>query len=106
MELREITGKKVNDGFERLCRNQSSVKEENHHVFRSVRKGFWFELSNMDICVYRFVSDAKRSPPGGATVYQLLHHSINRQVAFMVAKNDASVVLSARFRCDSIDSPL
>ncbi|GFV51810.1 hypothetical protein TNCV_1321661 [Trichonephila clavipes] len=27
------------------------------------------------------------SPPGGATAYQLLHHSINRQVAKMVSKH-------------------
>ncbi|GFT90710.1 hypothetical protein TNCV_4074851 [Trichonephila clavipes] len=33
-----------------MCRNQSSVKEENHYVSRSVRKGSWFQLSNMDMC--------------------------------------------------------
>ncbi|GFU60050.1 hypothetical protein TNCV_1694391 [Trichonephila clavipes] len=36
MELRERTGKSVNDGFEWMCRNQSSVKEENHYVSRVV----------------------------------------------------------------------
>ncbi|GFX68912.1 hypothetical protein TNCV_682711 [Trichonephila clavipes] len=35
MELRERTGKNLNDGFEWLCRNRSSVKEENHYVSRS-----------------------------------------------------------------------
>ncbi|GFT88405.1 uncharacterized protein TNCV_1294291 [Trichonephila clavipes] len=50
MELRERTGKSVNDGFEWMCRNRSSVKEENHYVSRSVRKGSWFQLSNMDMC--------------------------------------------------------
>ncbi|PRD36172.1 UNVERIFIED_CONTAM: hypothetical protein NCL1_09428 [Trichonephila clavipes] len=39
IELRERTGKKANDGFEWYCRNQSTVKEDNHHVSRSVRKG-------------------------------------------------------------------
>ncbi|GFV41312.1 hypothetical protein TNCV_4823471 [Trichonephila clavipes] len=37
MELRERTGKSLNDGFEWLCRNRSSVKEENH-VSRSESK--------------------------------------------------------------------
>ncbi|GFV97533.1 hypothetical protein TNCV_2040411 [Trichonephila clavipes] len=37
------------------------------------------------------------SPPGGATAYQLLHHSINRQVADMVTKNDANLALSPTF---------
>ncbi|GFX42046.1 putative nuclease HARBI1 [Trichonephila clavipes] len=36
MELRERTGKSVNDFFEWMCRNQSSVKAENHYVSRSV----------------------------------------------------------------------
>ncbi|GFU11569.1 hypothetical protein TNCV_4492031 [Trichonephila clavipes] len=35
MELSEITGKKLNDGFEWLGRNRSSLKEENHPVSRS-----------------------------------------------------------------------
>ncbi|GFY00048.1 retrovirus-related Pol polyprotein from transposon TNT 1-94 [Trichonephila clavipes] len=55
MELRERTGKSVNDGFEWMCRNQSSVKEENHYVSRSVRKGSWFQLSNMDMCTVLLV---------------------------------------------------
>ncbi|GFW98306.1 uncharacterized protein TNCV_1091841 [Trichonephila clavipes] len=50
VELRERTGKKVNDRFEWYCKIQSSVKEDTHHVFRSVKKWFWFELSNMDFC--------------------------------------------------------
>ncbi|PRD36173.1 UNVERIFIED_CONTAM: hypothetical protein NCL1_09429 [Trichonephila clavipes] len=36
IELRERTGKKANDGFEWYCRNQSTVKEDNHHVSRSI----------------------------------------------------------------------
>ncbi|GFY16478.1 mitotic-spindle organizing protein 2A [Trichonephila clavipes] len=55
MELRERTGKSVNDGFEWMCRNQSSVKEQNHYVSRSVRKGSWFQLSNMDMCTVLLV---------------------------------------------------
>ncbi|GFU21164.1 uncharacterized protein TNCV_5115611 [Trichonephila clavipes] len=55
MELRERTGKSLNDGFEWMCRNQSSVKEDTHHVFRSVKKWFWFELSNMDLCTVLLV---------------------------------------------------
>ncbi|GFY19818.1 mitotic-spindle organizing protein 2A [Trichonephila clavipes] len=55
MELRERTGKSLNDGFEWLCRNRSSVKEENHYVSRSVRKGSWFQLSNMDMCTVLLV---------------------------------------------------
>ncbi|GFS85252.1 hypothetical protein TNCV_75151 [Trichonephila clavipes] len=46
---------KFNDGFEWLRRKRSSVKEENHHVPRSVRKGSWFELSNMDMCTVLLV---------------------------------------------------
>ncbi|GFX32412.1 mitotic-spindle organizing protein 2A [Trichonephila clavipes] len=55
MELRERTGKSLNNGFEWLCRSQSSVKEENHYVSRSVRKGSWFQLSNMDMCTVLLV---------------------------------------------------
>ncbi|GFT58252.1 hypothetical protein TNCV_1292071 [Trichonephila clavipes] len=55
MELRERTGKNLNDGFEWLCRNQSSVKEENHYISRSARKGSWFQLSNMDMCTVLLV---------------------------------------------------
>ncbi|GFU96196.1 mitotic-spindle organizing protein 2A [Trichonephila clavipes] len=55
MELRERTGKNLNDGFEWLCRNRSSVKEENHYVSRSVMKGSWFQLSNMDMCTVLLV---------------------------------------------------
>ncbi|GFX62067.1 uncharacterized protein TNCV_2227931 [Trichonephila clavipes] len=58
-ELRERMGKKVNEGFEWYCRNHSIVKADNHHVSRSVRKGSWFKLSNMDMCITHFVSDAK-----------------------------------------------
>ncbi|GFW41375.1 DDE_Tnp_IS1595 domain-containing protein [Trichonephila clavipes] len=47
MELRERTGKKLND--------VPSVKEENHHVSRFARKGSWFELSNMDMCTVLLV---------------------------------------------------
>ncbi|GFT44620.1 uncharacterized protein TNCV_2808461 [Trichonephila clavipes] len=36
MELRERTGKKVNDGFEWYCKIQSSVKEDTYHVFFGV----------------------------------------------------------------------
>ncbi|GFS64399.1 hypothetical protein TNCV_3955741 [Trichonephila clavipes] len=46
------------------------------------------------------------SPPGGATAYQLLQHSINCQVANMFAKNDANLALSPTFRYVSIESPL
>ncbi|GFU90316.1 hypothetical protein TNCV_2784221 [Trichonephila clavipes] len=55
MELRERTGKSVNNGFEWMCRNQSSVKEKNHYVSRSVRKGSWFHMSNMDMCTVLLV---------------------------------------------------
>ncbi|GFV35941.1 hypothetical protein TNCV_2866991 [Trichonephila clavipes] len=33
--LRERTGKKVNEGLEWYCRNQSRLKENNHYVSRS-----------------------------------------------------------------------
>ncbi|PRD31110.1 UNVERIFIED_CONTAM: hypothetical protein NCL1_24381 [Trichonephila clavipes] len=46
------------------------------------------------------------SLPGGATAYQLRHRSINRQVANMVAKNDANLALSLTFHYVSIESPL
>ncbi|GFT48293.1 hypothetical protein TNCV_4708591 [Trichonephila clavipes] len=46
------------------------------------------------------------SPPGDATAYQLLHRSINRQVASVVAKNDANLALSPTFRYVSIESSL
>ncbi|GFU51920.1 hypothetical protein TNCV_3734251 [Trichonephila clavipes] len=46
------------------------------------------------------------SPPSGTTTYQLLHRSINHQVADRVAKNDANLTLSPTFRFVSIESPL
>ncbi|GFV97181.1 retrotransposable element Tf2 protein type 3 [Trichonephila clavipes] len=46
------------------------------------------------------------SSPGGATAYQLLHHSINRQVANKVAENDANMARSPTFRYVSIESSL
>ncbi|GFU18403.1 hypothetical protein TNCV_1980831 [Trichonephila clavipes] len=45
------------------------------------------------------------SIPDGVTA-QLLHRSINRQVANMGAKNDANLDLSPTFRYVSIESPL
>ncbi|GFY17094.1 hypothetical protein TNCV_1088701 [Trichonephila clavipes] len=39
------------------------------------------------------------SPPGGATAYQLLRRSINRQVANRVAKNDTNLAVSPTCRC-------
>ncbi|GFX88527.1 hypothetical protein TNCV_2659381 [Trichonephila clavipes] len=49
MEIR--TGKKVNDYFcNGTAKIQSSVKKDTHHVLRSVKKWFWIELSNMDLC--------------------------------------------------------
>ncbi|GFT29352.1 hypothetical protein TNCV_757111 [Trichonephila clavipes] len=47
-----------------------------------------------------------RSPPGSATVYQLLYRSMNRQVVNMVAKNYANLALSPTFRYVSIESPV
>ncbi|GFV06775.1 hypothetical protein TNCV_1611881 [Trichonephila clavipes] len=44
-------------------------------------------------------------PPGDATVYQLLHRPINRQVANRVAKNDVNFALPPTFRYVSIESP-
>ncbi|GFV85829.1 hypothetical protein TNCV_2004491 [Trichonephila clavipes] len=46
------------------------------------------------------------SPPGDATAYQLLHRSINRQVANVVSENDANLALSPTFRYVSIESLL
>ncbi|GFV70538.1 adenylate kinase 8 [Trichonephila clavipes] len=46
------------------------------------------------------------SPPSGATAYYLLHCSINRQVANMVAKNDVNLALLPTFHYISIESPL
>ncbi|GFV12578.1 uncharacterized protein TNCV_4425311 [Trichonephila clavipes] len=46
------------------------------------------------------------SSPGGATAYQLLHPSINRQVANRVTENDANLTLSPTFRYVSNESPL
>ncbi|GFV79091.1 hypothetical protein TNCV_2612771 [Trichonephila clavipes] len=48
----------------------------------------------------------KISPPSGSTAYQLLHRSINHQVASMIAKNDVNLALAPTFRYDSIESPL
>ncbi|GFU77014.1 uncharacterized protein TNCV_4521701 [Trichonephila clavipes] len=45
-------------------------------------------------------------PPGGTTVYQLLHRSINRQVAYRVAENNANLALSPTSRYVFIESPL
>ncbi|GFX91261.1 tigger transposable element-derived protein 6 [Trichonephila clavipes] len=44
-------------------------------------------------------------PPDGATAYQLLHRSINCQVANKVAKNTANFALPPTFRYVSIKSP-
>ncbi|GFV84202.1 hypothetical protein TNCV_3038621 [Trichonephila clavipes] len=40
-----------------------------------------------------------RSPPDEAAAFQLLHSSINRQVANMIMKNCANLALSPTFRC-------
>ncbi|GFX44062.1 uncharacterized protein TNCV_4118581 [Trichonephila clavipes] len=48
----------------------------------------------------------KISPAGGATEYQLLRRSINRQVANVDAKNDANLAVSPTFRYVSIEPPL
>ncbi|GFX31060.1 hypothetical protein TNCV_2025631 [Trichonephila clavipes] len=45
-------------------------------------------------------------PPDGATEYQLLPRSINRQVDNRVAKNYANLALSPTFRNVSSESPL
>ncbi|PRD25975.1 UNVERIFIED_CONTAM: hypothetical protein NCL1_39377 [Trichonephila clavipes] len=45
------------------------------------------------------------SPPGNATAYQPLQHSINRRDANMVAKNDANLALSPTFRYQSLLLP-
>ncbi|GFT98822.1 hypothetical protein TNCV_3792471 [Trichonephila clavipes] len=45
-------------------------------------------------------------PPSGATAYQLLHRSINRQDANMVNENDVILSLSPTFCYVSIESPL
>ncbi|XP_035221233.1 uncharacterized protein LOC118194152 [Stegodyphus dumicola] len=56
MKLRERKGQKaINDSYEWLCRNQSSVKEERHDVCRSVWKGSWFGLNNLDMCTVLLV---------------------------------------------------
>ncbi|GFT57154.1 hypothetical protein TNCV_1691751 [Trichonephila clavipes] len=52
------------------------------------------------------IANNAKSPPGGAIAYQLLHRSINRQVANVVAKKDANLALSSTFRYVSIESPL
>ncbi|GFX06750.1 hypothetical protein TNCV_3113381 [Trichonephila clavipes] len=52
------------------------------------------------------LSPIDSSPPGGATGYQLLHRSIHRQVANMVAKNDANLAPSPTFLYVSIESQL
>ncbi|GFX84374.1 hypothetical protein TNCV_4134841 [Trichonephila clavipes] len=50
-------------------------------------------------CVVRTHTTAPcDSPPGGTTAYQLLHCSINHQVANRVTKNDANLALSPQFR--------
>ncbi|GFX63715.1 hypothetical protein TNCV_215151 [Trichonephila clavipes] len=56
IELRERTGKKMNHGFGMVLQN--SVQCERgypSHVFQSVKKWFWFELSNMDLCTVLLV---------------------------------------------------
>ncbi|GFV81106.1 hypothetical protein TNCV_2270901 [Trichonephila clavipes] len=45
----------------------------------------------------RIVKLSLGSPPGGATAYQLLRRSINRQVANRVTKNDANLALLPTF---------
>ncbi|GFS59219.1 uncharacterized protein TNCV_70661 [Trichonephila clavipes] len=75
--------------------NRSTDRCENYH-------GYVFFLSRWFFC-YPLCSSF---PPGGATAYQLLHHSNNRQVANMVAKNDANWTLSPTFCYVPIESAL
>ncbi|GFX85575.1 hypothetical protein TNCV_3717461 [Trichonephila clavipes] len=44
--------------------------------------------------------------PGGAIAYELLHRSINRQIANRVTKNDANLALSPTVCYVSIESQL
>ncbi|GFV87907.1 hypothetical protein TNCV_781881 [Trichonephila clavipes] len=55
---------------------------------------------------YLTLHNKKSSPPWGSTAYELLHRSINRQVTYMVTKNDINFALSPTFRYGSIGSPL
>ncbi|GFX16316.1 hypothetical protein TNCV_4705671 [Trichonephila clavipes] len=57
--------------------------------------------SKEDFCAILFVAYLIRSTDSrliGSTAYQLLHRSINRQVANMAAKNEANLALSPTFR--------
>ncbi|GFV32225.1 uncharacterized protein TNCV_1675131 [Trichonephila clavipes] len=56
MELRERTGKSLNDGFEWMCRNQYGVKEENH-CFSECKERVLVSTERHGY-VYCFVSDA------------------------------------------------
>ncbi|GFV03799.1 hypothetical protein TNCV_1877471 [Trichonephila clavipes] len=53
----------------------------------------------------RFQELANWKLPGDAIAYQLLHRSINQQVANVVAKNDANLALSPTLNYVSIESP-
>ncbi|GFS90795.1 hypothetical protein TNCV_1003841 [Trichonephila clavipes] len=87
-------------GFERKREgNDSDERDSERRVYTDWKvdnreKVMWsngshFKLHHADI-----------SPLGGATEYQPLHHSINRQVANMVTKNDANLALTPTFRCE------
>ncbi|PRD32870.1 UNVERIFIED_CONTAM: hypothetical protein NCL1_19176 [Trichonephila clavipes] len=60
----------------------------------------------MDVCMFLCYPLCCSPPPGRTTAFQLLNRSINRQVANMVAKNDANSALSPTFHYVSIESPL
>ncbi|GFX99045.1 hypothetical protein TNCV_4809931 [Trichonephila clavipes] len=80
----------------RLCFN-SEVRCSNHyatHVLYLIGK------------YYRDFYGLNVLPPGGSTVYQLLHSLINHPVTNRVAKNDANLALPPTFRYVSIESPL
>ncbi|PRD22619.1 UNVERIFIED_CONTAM: hypothetical protein NCL1_48640 [Trichonephila clavipes] len=51
----------------------------------------------MDVCMFLCYLLSSSSSPNGATAYQLLHSSINCQVANMVTKNDANLALRQHF---------
>ncbi|GFX71440.1 gag-pol [Trichonephila clavipes] len=49
--IQRKNGRKVNDGFEWLCRNQLSVKEENRQVSRSNFRFSYFKIENSSIWI-------------------------------------------------------
>ncbi|GFT75005.1 hypothetical protein TNCV_1638811 [Trichonephila clavipes] len=94
--------------FVEWAQNEIAVVPYFHkRILFSDEAHFWLNgYINKQNCHIWNEANPQVSPPGGAAAYQLLHRSINRQIANVVAKNYGNLALSPTFRSVSIESPL